>query len=202
VSAEGQQTTLPPTTCPASASFNASAKRSRDDESIAEARPRYDRSVGDEILEVLKEIRDEAKQTNTRLESLEGHVQLTNTRLESLEGHVQLTNTRLESLEWHVQLTNTRLESLGRVQFVDKRLSSGFEGLTGRLDAYVERLDLNNRRQTEGELRLSSEVLSLADVTRDVRDLLPRKLDDHQQVAEHEQRIRALEDRIADRLSD
>lgn len=117
--------------------------------------------VGDEILEVLKEIRDEAKQTNTRLESLEG-----------------------------------------RVQFVERRLSSGFEGLTGRLDTYVERLDLITRRQTDGEFRLSSEVLSLADVTREVRDLLSRKLDDHQQVAEHEQRIRALEDRIADRPAD
>ncbi len=117
--------------------------------------------VGDEILDVLKEIRDEAKQTSTRLESLEGGV-----------------------------------------QFVEKRLSSGFEGLTGRLDAYADRLDLNTRRQTDGELRLSSEVLSLADVTREVRDLLSRKLDDHRQVAEHEQRIRALEERMSDRPAD
>ncbi|HVT02659.1 MAG TPA: hypothetical protein VHL58_04700 [Thermoanaerobaculia bacterium] len=129
----------------------------------------------DEMLEVLKEIRDEAKQTNHRLESLEGRVETTNSRLESLEG---------------------------RVQFVEKRLSAGFEGLTGRLDSYVERLDIITRRQTDSELRLASEVLSLADVTREVRDLLSNKLDDHQQVTEHEHRIRALEDRIADRTSE
>ncbi len=154
---------------------------------------------GDEILEVLKQIRDEAKQTNTRLESLEGRVNQTNTQLESLEGRVDQTNTQLESLGGRVDLTNTRLESVdGRLEFLEKRTSEGFRQLTERLDTHVEKIDALTRRQADSELRLASEVLSLADVTREVRDLLAKKLDDHNLVVDHEQRLRSLEDRIAD----
>lgn len=128
-----------------------------------------------EILAVLEQIRDEAKRTNSQLESLEKRVEQTNSRLESLDN---------------------------RLVFVEKRVVTGFEELTGRLDAHVDRLDLLTRRQTDSELRLASEVLALADVTREVRDLLSVKLDDHQKVVEHEDRIRSLEDRIADRPSD
>lgn len=173
--------------------------------------------MDDEFLEILRQIRDEAKETNSRLESLEGRVDTTNSKLESLEGRVETTNSRLESLEGRVETTNSRLESLdgrvettnsrlesldGRVQFLERTMSNGFNELTGRLDVHVERLDLLTRRQTDSELRLASEVLSLADVTREVRDLLSQKLDDHQKVSEHEERIRALEDRIADRSPD
>ena len=151
----------------------------------------------DEVLEVLKQIRDEAKQTNVRLESLEGRVEQTNVRLESLEGHV---DAGLQSLEGRVEQTNAGLRSLeGRVDFLEKRLSKGFESVTARLDAHVERIDLLTGRQTDSELRLATEVLSLAAVTREVRDLLSTKLDDHHLVADHEERLRKLEDRIADR---
>ncbi len=106
---------------------------------------------GDEILDVLKQIRDEARQTNTQLVSLEG-----------------------------------------RVKFVEKRLSKGFEELSGRIDSL-------GQRQAEGEAHLSYEILSLADVTRQVRDLFATKLDDHRMVVDHEERIRSIESRIADR---
>ena len=89
-----------------------------------------------EIVEVLKEIRDEAKQTNARLDQ-----------------------------------TNVRL------------------------DALTETVDAVGRRQTESELRLMTEVLSLADVTREVRDLLSRKLDDHHLVIDLEKRVQVLEAR-------
>lgn len=55
------------------------------------------------------------------------------------------------------------------------------------------------RRQTDGELRLASEVLSLGDVTREVRDLLSHRFEYHDQLLEHERRIRSIEDRIADK---
>lgn len=116
---------------------------------------------GDEILEVLRDIRDESRQTNIRLESLEGHV-----------------------------------------EFLEKRTSKGFEDLTSRLDSHVERIDALTRRQADSELRLASEVLSLADVTREVRDLLSTKLDDHHSVIDHEKRIRSLESSIADAPED
>jgi hypothetical protein len=108
-----------------------------------------------EIISVLREIRDESKQTNLRLESLEG-----------------------------------------RAEFLEKRLSHGLEGIKTTL---VESIDLLTKQQTEGELRLASEVVSLADVTRDVRDLLSGRLDDHRMVLEHEERLKSIENRIAGR---
>jgi hypothetical protein len=93
---------------------------------------------GDKVLTVLKEIRDEAKQTNTRLESLEG-----------------------------------------RVDFLERRMSKGLADLAAK--------------QAEVEIRVATEVVSLAGVTREVRDLLERKLDDHEMVIGHEHRIKALE---------
>ncbi|HUO84935.1 MAG TPA: hypothetical protein VM534_07470 [Thermoanaerobaculia bacterium] len=120
---------------------------------------------GDEVLDVLKEIRDEARLTNGRLESMDG---------------------RLESME-------------GRFEFLEKRVTRGFEELGGRIDQHAEKIELLGRNQIEAEFRLASEVLSLADVTRDVRDLISRKLDDHHLVVNHEERIRTLEDQIADR---
>lgn len=55
------------------------------------------------------------------------------------------------------------------------------------------------RRQIDSEQRLAADVRSLAGVTSEVRDLLSRRLDDHHKILEHEERIRLLEDRIADR---
>lgn len=83
--------------------------------------------------------------------------------------------------------------------FVEKRLTSGFEELSERLDAHVDRMDLIATRQSESEDRLAREVFALGDVIREVRDLLAGKLDDHAKVQDHEMRIRSLEDRIADR---
>jgi hypothetical protein len=102
---------------------------------------------GDAVLEVLKEIRDEAKQTNARLDQ---------------------TNTRLESLE-------------GRVDFLERRASKWFAELANK--------------QSEVEMRLATEIVSLTAVTREVRDLLERKLDDHEMVIGHEHRLKTLEER-------
>jgi len=77
--------------------------------------------MDDTILEVLKEIRDEAKQTNVRLASLDG-----------------------------------------RVEFLEKRTSKGFDSLNDRLESHVERLELLARQQAQSEIRLATEVLPLA----------------------------------------
>ena len=79
-----------------------------------------------------------------------------------------------------------------------KQTNVRVEELSQRLDRYVGQLDEMAHRQTESELRLATEVLSLADVTRQVRDLLSTKLDDHGMVLDHEERIRSIEHRIAD----
>lgn len=130
---------------------------------------------GEAILEVLGQIRDESRETNVRLESLEGRVEETNTRLRSLEG-------RFEELN-------------GRVEFFERRTTQALAHLSDGLDASL-------KQQIESEMRLSSEVISLANVTREVRDFLVRKLDDHAMVRNHEERTRSLENRIADRSSE
>ncbi|HUP59638.1 MAG TPA: hypothetical protein VNA69_04380 [Thermoanaerobaculia bacterium] len=60
-----------------------------------------------------------------------------------------------------------------------------------------EEAKLTNRRLASLELRFATEVL--AGVTRDLRELISRKLDDHHMVLQHEKRITTLENRIADR---
>jgi len=124
---------------------------------------------GDEILGVLREIRDEAKQTNARLESLEGRVGQTNARLESLEGRVDQTNARLESLD-------------GRVDFLERRLTKGFAEMNESLNALA-------RTQADAEMRVATEVVALAKVTREVRDVIGGKITDH------EKRLKAIEKR-------
>lgn len=74
-----------------------------------------------EVLSVLKEIRDEAKQTNLRLANVET-----------------------------------------------------------RLTAVVDEVARVGKRQVESEMRLATEVVSLAAVTGEVRDLLAGKLSDHE----------------------
>ena len=114
---------------------------------------------GDEILGVLREIRDEAKQTNARLDQ---------------------TNTRLESLE-------------GRVDFLERRVSKGLEDVRGTLDANAEQLRGLARAQADAELRVASELVSVAGVIREVRDLIVAKINNH------EKRIKTLEKRNGSR---
>ena len=115
--------------------------------------------MDDQVVEILKEIRDEAKQTNVRLESLEGRVEQTNVQLESLERRLEQTNTRLESVD-------------GRLDFLERRVSTGLAALTSRLDGHVERIDGLTHQMTENQLLRATQVISLADVTRDVRALV------------------------------
>jgi predicted nucleic acid-binding Zn-ribbon protein len=63
----------------------------------------------DLVLEVLKQIRDEAKKTNVRLERLEKGQTETNERLQKLEKGQAETNDRLETLEKGQAETNDRL---------------------------------------------------------------------------------------------
>ncbi|MEK6609084.1 MAG: hypothetical protein AABZ30_15610 [Myxococcota bacterium] len=64
-----------------------------------------------------------------------------------------------------------------------------------RLDATNERLDRLGRRQTETEVRLSTELVAVAKAVNDVRDLLRENLSVRGEVADHERRIGALERR-------
>ena len=154
-------------------------------------------------MEVLKEIRDEVRatngrldQTNSRLGSLESRVEqgvtglseridLTNSRLESLEHRVEqgmaglseridLTNSRLGSLETRVGETNTRLETVeGRLRFVEKRLKDGFDELSQKNETVAA-------RQLEAEANTTAEIVVLGKTIMSV-------------VRNHEVRITTLE---------
>ena len=108
---------------------------------------------GDEVIAVLKEIRDEVRQTNVRLDQ---------------------TNARLESLE-------------GRTEFLERRVTAGFDKLT-------EQIDTVWRRQVESETRLATEVVSLANVTHEVKDLLVNA-----NIAELKARVAKLEEQVSER---
>ncbi|HEV3191011.1 MAG TPA: hypothetical protein VGY54_10965 [Polyangiaceae bacterium] len=94
----------------------------------------------DLTIEILKGIRDEIHETNTRLDE-------TNTRLDVLRGD-----------------TNARLDRLGR-------------------------------RQTETEIRLSSELVAVVGAVHEVRDLLAEDRALRNQVSDHERRLTVVENR-------
>jgi chromosome segregation ATPase len=164
---------------------------------------------GDAVLEVLKEIRDETKQTNVRLDGLTHEVGQTNARLDGLAGEVTQTNARLDGLTGEVTQTNVRLGGLtaevtqtnvrldqtnsrlealeGRTEFLERRVTAGFDKLAEHIDGVW-------RGQRESETRLATEVLSLAAVTHDVKDLLLNA-----NIHELKARVAALEDRLAGR---
>jgi hypothetical protein len=98
----------------------------------------------DLTIEILKGIRDEIHDTNTRLDALRGD---TNTRLDVLRGD---TNARLDRLE---------------------------------------------RRQTETEIRLSSELVAVVGAVHEVRDLLAEDRALRSQVSDHERRLIVVENR-------
>ncbi len=72
-----------------------------------------------------------------------------------------------------IQGTNRRLE-----QSIEET-NIRFERLDGRLDEMI-------RRQTESEMRIATELISIAQLLRD-------KLEDHERVVDHERRITLLE---------
>lgn len=139
--------------------------------------------MDEQILEVLQDIRSEAKLTNERLESLEA---TTNAHFESLEGGLERIDGRLQLFE-------------GRFDFLEKRVSAGFENVAATFKEHSERIDDLHLRQITAEVRLQSEIMSVGDVMREIRDLLATKLEDHDMVRNHEDRIRVLEDRVADK---
>ena len=113
-----------------------------------------------EILEVLKDIRGEIKETNVRLGSLE-----------------QRIDVRLEGLD-------------GRVDFLEKRVSKGFdridarfEQVDGRLEAFATHL-ARSEAVIRREMNLYLDRLAMA--------LKPTALD-HDMLLDHEERITNLE---------
>lgn len=82
------------------------------------------------------------------------------------------------------ELRGTKAE----VRQTNERLDHLESSLGGRLD----RLE---RRQSESEIRLATELVAVVGAVNQVRDLLAARLDFQDKVNDHERRLRALEER-------
>ncbi|HEY3235486.1 MAG TPA: hypothetical protein VGJ84_12285 [Polyangiaceae bacterium] len=58
------------------------------------------------------------------------------------------------------------------------------------------RLEAIERRQTETEVRIATELTAVAGAVQEVRDLLRERLDDRTRVDDHEARLRVLERKV------
>jgi hypothetical protein len=100
-----------------------------------------------------------------------------------------LKNIRAELREG-LQGVNHRLDGLSHhVHGIDHRL----DGIDHRLDGIDHRLNGVERRQVESEVRISTELVALAGVVREVRDAIRDDRVLRARVEDHEVRITALE---------
>jgi len=102
--------------------------------------------------------------------------------VQGLRAEVHSTNERLEG-------TNERLEGL----------ADEVQGLRAdtvqRFDETNDRLGRLERRQTESDVRQSTELMAVVGAVREVRDLLGEDLGLRARVDDHERRIAAVEAR-------
>jgi len=89
--------------------------------------------------------------------------------------------------------TQVLIEIRDEIRATRVDLSERIDQTNTRLDQTNTRLDRLERRQVDAEIRLSTEVVGLTDVVRDLRDTLLEDRQLRQTVDNHEQRIRALE---------
>ncbi len=95
----------------------------------------------------------------------------------------------LKVIRDEVRGTNGRLEVL-RVDLDNLRTD-----LSTRIDLTNDRLDHLARRQTETEVRLSTELVAVAGAVHEVRDLLREDRALRERVEDHERRLTAIETR-------
>ncbi len=101
-----------------------------------------------------------------------------------------ITIELLKSIRDEIRTTNERLDQ------TRSELSERIDQTNERIDQTNERIDGLAQRQAEVEIRLTTEIITLAEAVREVRDLLKDRLDLRDKVDDHEQRIRHLEGRL------
>jgi methyl-accepting chemotaxis protein len=138
--------------------------------------------VNGEVLEVLRQIREETKgtnarldQTNARLDQTVGRLDQTVGRLDQTVGRLDQTISRLDSVDARLQLVE------GKVDFLSRSMIKGFADVRETLDDHAEQIQRLVAGQTEAMNSL--------------RDVIAAKFDDRALLLNHEQRIQALEQR-------
>jgi chromosome segregation ATPase len=76
-----------------------------------------------------------------------------------------------------------------------REIRDEIKGTNHRLDRLEEQGGTLERRQSESEVRLATELVTVARAVTEVRDLLRERLDASDRVENHERRITALERR-------
>lgn len=94
-----------------------------------------------------------------------------------------LTIEILKSIRDEIRTSNERLERLERTT------NDRFERLEGRFESL-------ERRQTETEVRLATEIVAVANAIHTVKDLLASRLEVYDQVQKLETRVTAIEARL------
>jgi hypothetical protein len=101
-----------------------------------------------------------------------------------------LTIEILKSIRDEVRGTNERVDGLhGEIKALRDDTNARFTETTARLD----RLE---RRQTEAEVHLASELVAVVGAVHEVRDLLREDRVLRQRVDDHERRLTAIEGRV------
>lgn len=83
---------------------------------------------GDEVVGALREIRDELRVTNGRIDQ-------TNTRLQSVDTRLESVDTRLESVDGRLQLVE------GRLEFLERSVANGFADVHDTLAEHEKALE-------------------------------------------------------------
>lgn len=74
--------------------------------------------------------------------------------------------------------------------------NSRLDGTNARLDETNARLERLERRQTEGEIRVATELTAVANAVGTLKDLLAQKLEVRDHVVDHEKRLVAVEKKL------
>ncbi len=116
-------------------------------------------------IEILRDIRDEIRGTNARIDATNARLDGTNARLDATNDHLDALGGRVDVLGGKVDVTNGRIERL-------------------------------ERRQTDMEIRLSTEIVAVVGAVNEVRDLLREDRHLRARVDDHERRLAAVETRV------
>jgi methyl-accepting chemotaxis protein len=130
----------------------------------------------DLTVTILREIRDEVRSTNGRLDHLTG-------RVDQMSGRTDLMSGRI------VQVTDRVDQMSGRMDQMTGRMDQ----MVDRMDHMTGRLDRVERRQVESEIRLATELIAVTAAVHEVRDELRHDRAWRARVDDHERRLLAIE---------
>ncbi len=106
----------------------------------------------------------------------------------------EVTVAVLREIRDEVRSTRTQLSE--RIDDVSDRIDSVRTELSERIDKVSERMEALERRQTQTEVRLATELVAVVGAVREVRDTLREGFDLGRRVADHEARLARIEKRL------